>query len=297
MSEIKIITRENIPCWYELSWQKSPAAIILRIHKKFIEFFESKIKLTVETPIVKKFMEEFRFPSFSGDFSKDFGFNSVFKKRKDEENFIVLAVNIPLIKIEKGKCDSCNGSGKDALFGGKCTFCVGTGKEFSYDWLSAYAISATFTTLFVILDCCRIETDSACFQLIKINTETFRDMHGGSLGGSYGIPLVNFLKRLGPNEGIAEMVEAMKIAHQRLFGELKKYSAYDFRVDLSNGRGWLNVSCPGNACGLNSDFDSSFEENSGYDFSSHNVDSPMQQITLLSGLAALCDLARKSKTV
>ena len=64
-----------------------------------------------------------------------------------------------------------------------------------------------------------------------------------------------------------------------------------FWVRLKNGR--LIMNCPGDACGIHPE--NWYEENDkGYEFNCHNVDSPMQQITLLAGLAALHDEARRA---
>jgi len=287
----KIITRENKSCWYGLSWQRDPPAIILKIHEKFIEFFTGKIKLTLETPIVKRFMDEFNFSSFSGDFAGNFGFNEIFQRRKAEGDFIELIVAVPAVKKEIGKCESCGGSGSDKISGLKCFLCGGSGKKTECDWSAAYAISATFSLLFVALAHTRqLEIKSSPFQLLTLTTATLRDSNGCSLSGKYSIPLVNFLKLFDSDTDIPEIVEAMKEAYGSMFG---KSSDYDFRATIAS-QGQLHISCPGSSCGLNPSFNCSAEEEQGYDFDSHNVDNPAQQITLLAGLAALCGLARKT---
>jgi len=58
-------------------------------------------------------------------------------------------------------------------------------------------------------------------------------------------------------------------------------------------RGWLGIGCSGDRTGLHPSSISSMGAGEGYRFSCHNVDTPMQQIALLAGLAALCDKARK----
>jgi hypothetical protein len=32
-----LLTRQDIPCWYELSWQEKIPAILLRVHEDFIK--------------------------------------------------------------------------------------------------------------------------------------------------------------------------------------------------------------------------------------------------------------------
>ena len=119
-------------------------------------------------------------------------------------------------------------------------------------------------------------------------------MHGGSLGGEYSIPFVKWLATLFGTNSIPEMVKAMKIAYNRMLG-LHKFDQFHFLASVDYESGWLNVSCPGNACGLNPIHGAGYDmkRGLGYEFDCHNVDTPMQQITLLAGLAALHDRARK----
>ena len=94
---------------------------------------------------------------------------------------------------------------------------------------------------------------------------------------------------------MVEMIEAMIKTWQKMFPTKKvdKYDRYSFRASVDYENGWLNVSCPGDACGLNPANSCGGEDGRGYEFSCHNVDSPMQQLTLIAGLAALCDKAKK----
>jgi len=85
----------------------------------------------------------------------------------------------------------------------------------------------------------------------------------------------------------------MKKAYNRMWG-IEGYNKYDFRADLKSGGG-LCMSCPGDACGIHpSSWHDVERDNIGYEFASHNVDNFLQQLTLLSGLACLHDLARKA---
>jgi len=112
-------------------------------------------------------------------------------------------------------------------------------------------------------------------------------MHGGSLSGLYSIPLVKWMsEKVGRN--IPEMVGAMSTAYEHMLGPgSAKYGPFRASVDYEGG--WLNVYCPGDACGLNPDSNGLEGDGRGYEFSCHNVDSPAQQLTLLAGLAALHD--------
>jgi hypothetical protein len=79
---------------------------------------------------------------------------------------------------------------------------------------------------------------------------------------------------------------------------LPKHNLEAFQLSASfklKGRGFFHLDCPGNACGLDpSDHPESLIK--GYEFCPHNTDTPKQQLTLLTGLAAICTLAKKEES-
>jgi hypothetical protein len=87
------------------------------------------------------------------------------------------------------------------------------------------------------------------------------------------------------------MVQTMRTVDERMEGEVKSFDEYYFQAYTQGNEGWLNVSCPGDACGLHPS-NGYIDGERGYEFSCHNVDQPIQQFMLLAALAALHDLAR-----
>ena len=261
--KFRMITQENVPCWYELSFveDKKPA-IILRVHKEFITNLSPIPK---DAPIIKLFMEEFKFRNFIGTFNKNFGFDDSFRRLGEKKNFVEFAVEIPKSKTS---------------------------------WQSAYAISASFTVFTGLAKFLKVGTSAPFPQLMTIKTVTKEDMCGGSLSGEFSIPLVRWLVGLYKKNSepiIPEIIEAMKIAYRYMVG-LRRFDQFDFRARVAYEYGWLNISCPGNAAGLHPDDNAEFDmkRGLGYEFCSHNVDTPVQQITLLAGLATLHDQVRES---
>ena len=292
---IKMITQESIPCWYELSWRGRKPAILLKVHKDFIASIKP---ISEDAYIVKSLKEEFKFKSFVGSFGGNFGFDNAFIRAGEKGNFVEFVVKIPRVKKwTNEKCSNCQGSGKEMFVGSRrdCLYCEGTGEERVFDWQPAYAISASFTVFTGLTRFPKIETSAPFPQLLTVKTITGREQHGGSLGGEYSIPCVNWLASLfGTGPIIPEMISAMKIAYNRMLG-LRKFDQFHFHASVDYKGGWLNVSCPGNACGLNPVHGAGYDMDRGlgYKFDCHNVDTPMQQITLLASLAALHDRARK----
>lgn len=290
MKDFKILTRDIIPCWYELSFREKKPAIILKAHKDFI-----KVNWD-ENHIIKHFKEEFGFKKFVGDFYKRFGFdNGAFMFSRETGDFVELLMKIPKIKREKGSCLYCKGSGQGDFLDGKCLNCNGSGKDWEYDWPRAYAISASFNVFFQLAGLPDKDTSSSLYQLLTVHTHTSKGMHGGSLWGEYSIPLVRWLASFEQRTTIPQMVQAMKMTYRMIHDELIEFDEYYFKASVDYENGWLNISCPGDACGLYPGRNAGYgiQRGFGYEFSCHNVDSPMQQLVLLAGLAALHDRARE----
>ncbi len=284
MTRIKIILHENIPCWYELSYQEIPPSLILRIHKEFIASKNVSFK---DAQIVKHFKKEFNPPDFQEDFSKDIGFGGVFKYKGEKDNFIEYQIGIPQVKKLTGKkCKECGGTGYREEVDMDCLYCD-NGKEWTMDWSEVNKISATFTVLTSWLMYPEIDTTCPYPQLMTLQTTTQNGMHGGSLNGDCSIPFRTYLESLGEIQ-LSEVVEATKSAYKKMM-MWREFHEYDFNAYLSKGRFVIN--CPGDACGLHPSDWYSFK-NEGFEFSCHNVDSAVQQLTLIVGLAKLCDMAR-----
>jgi len=320
MSDYFFIDRENMPCIYELSFDFGIPAIIVRIHKEFMDRWP---KLLEEAPIVVALMQQFGFSTFKSGYKGDFGFDSAFERTADEDDFAVFSAQIPVVqKVAEKICPFCSGD-KRSLFGaclncnrrgkldevcpeclGKkedesgfdCLHCGGKGKKTYFDWKPAFAVSASFTLFFHLASFKMArEEATSCHspQLILVNTMTEHNSHGGSLDGTYSIPLAKWLSSFEPNTEKKEMTQAMIRAWEKMFGKVDGYDRHSFYAKVAYKNGWLNVSCHGDRCGLHPENSWGPESGRGYKFSCHNVDTPAQQITLLAGLAALCDRAKK----
>jgi len=300
VKDFKWLIKENIPCWYELSWKGEKPAIILRIHRDFIKAVPS---ITPEHSIVKALMGQFKFQNFCGNFEGNFGFDEgAFENLGGVKNgFFEYLVPIPKIKVETGKpCKECKGSGKDpynqkyGLEDRECIHCNGSGKEYFYNWQLANAVSAGLSIFFRISHYHEKETSTSLPQLMIVDTIIDHGMHGGSLGGEFSIPLTKYLASLyqGRDTAILEISQATKTAYATIFGDVKRCNDYYFRAYVGSESGGLVADCPGDACGIHPS-DWHREKERGYQFSCHNVDTVAQQITLLAGLAALHDKARR----
>lgn len=297
MSEILPITHARLRAWYELSFDARRATIILRVHRNFIK--NCQLKATSESPVVKLYMEQFGFDQFDGSLAKDFGFDRSFRFiRRCQDGFNEFAAKLPRVyRLTDKACPECGGGGKDrAQFDFQCFECHGTGKEHKLDRQEAFALSASltvFTNLAAWPEWGEApEPPPSRLQLLTFGTITENHSQGGSLWGMYSIPLVKYLSWFPAGSELKFVENAMVVAFDRMLG-LRPYRKQDFFASIADNKGWLNIGCPGDACELHpaDHFRSGLTE--GYDFTCHNVDTPMQQLTLVAGLAALHDLARK----
>ncbi|MCP6718196.1 MAG: hypothetical protein KJI70_01435 [Patescibacteria group bacterium] len=287
---MKNLTKETIPCWYELSWQAENLAILLKIHQDFIE--ESK-PISQTAPIVRE-LKDFNFPDFSGDFNKDLGFGGILEFINEKNGFNEFLIRIPPIRIETDEeCVECKGSGQDD--NEECLYCDGTGRKIVHNWRTASMISASLSILTNKLCLLKKDTSSKLPQLMTVITTNGKDGRGYSISGSFSIPFRKWLNSLGSldeNEyKFSQMIQAMKTSYGQMLG-LEHINKHNFSAYVIDERGLLHASCPGNACGIDPS-DGYNQPGVGYNFDCHNISNVAQQLTLFAGLATIHDQARE----
>ena len=289
MKELKLITIENIPCWYEISWLEKRVGILLKIHRDFADIMPIIPK---DSPIVEYFMKKFEFSRWAGNLKNDFGFDNSFIYQGENGNFIDFLVPIPKVKKYTRKpCSYCNGTGKDIIDEERnCGFCNGTGKRHFIDWHAAQAVSASFNTFLNFALYPASETSSPFPQLMEIQVATDDGMHGGSINGEFSIPFYEWLNTFEEGTIFPDVIKAMQITEKRMFG---KYDNFGFRSYILY-KGVIGIDVPGTACGIYNSLENiDYGQKRGCKLECHNVDTAMQQIELLVALAVLHDHARK----
>lgn len=286
MTDIRIAS-ERVPWWYELEWRPGPGNPGLLIH--------------IRTEIIQEYLTEaaiarYLFPPGNGfgEFAateESFGYGSCFSWQPRDKESRSLVLPIPVIEKEnKEPCHLCNGTGKSFYDDETiCFACNGRKKERRLDWDTAYQISATLTVLFRRINYLTEIAESSKSQLLMLETVTARELHGGSLSGTYNQTLIRWLMRLHPGTPLTCMTEAMRLCHSTQFSE--NFESREFKASINDKHGSLNIGCAGDACGLHPTLNYR-APSEGYSWSSHNVDSPMQQLTLIAGLAALSTKVR-----
>lgn len=285
---MKMIMYESMPRWYGLSWDAEKTAIRIRLNRELPR--PEKVWDIGNTDIIV----QHGFHLFESDLDgKWFGFDRALEivKRPSGE-YREFIGKLPQVRIQaRRKCFSCEGKGE--YHGGeKCFSCDGTGKEYDLKWRRAEALAMSIGILLDPFEYNEQETHSEDHQLLTVYL--FIVEGDAPIWGMIGIPLHHWVHQHPQYTEFTDCVDAMKQAYGRMMGEsrVKSSSPFDFRARVySSNNHHIAFDCPGDACGVYGGPDDDPGDNKGYPLSSHNVDSAIQQLTLLAGLAALHDRA------
>jgi hypothetical protein len=158
---------------------------------------------------------------------------------------------------------------------------------------TTWAVRHTLDLLFSYLSIFEDITDSSEPQLLVIEGMAIKaDLHGGALGASVTPALASWIAALPQNQDLTEISTAMYDAHAHMFPATKRSRLYKHEFQANSWSNKLYLRVCGNACDLGTDGSSRYEPGYGYCMSPHNVDSGLQQLSLLMGLAKTHDLAR-----
>ena len=159
------------------------------------------------------------------------------------------------------------------------------------------AIRATLECVFTLLSLFDQVTNSKQHQLMVVEGMRVEPRtHGGSISIMFTPALVEWLLKFDDREKLPEVEKALFETYSHIRGGPGSYGAREFRAHCRTP-GRLYLSIPGSACELTPDVQLGHEEHvRGYTMCPHNIDSGMEQLTFLMGLARLHDLARQGMT-
>lgn len=274
------IMTQDVPAWYELSWNDSAEnpGFEIRIHKLVDKFLRRDEFLRrpnwVAEDLAKKLKSQ-QISPFTPYDEESWGFGKILileERRHAEEIFRSWKIDIP-------KFDS--------------------DKEYNNYW----DLSATLNVLFYHLSLVKFESsedewESPFPQLATIeNMSTFPDLYGAGFNVKISKAFLPWLSVQVDNERIDAVETVMKDVYYYMSPDGYRSSFIDSDFSAYVGEPyWVHLNCPGNACGLDPGGAYYSDKNEGYKLVPHNIDSITQQISLLSGIAKICDLARATAT-
>lgn len=251
----------DAPAIYDLEPSEGGKTIIIRTPESVAEYISSILK--PELDFLKHFTTKFQIPDFISPSHLEWGFGNVFKTEYTDDDEVAWICELP----------------------------GNTQKGDGYE--PTRAVSATLSVLFSVYGLAYedAENNSAKKQLMGVDLVTDYGLHGGSIEVALADAIVPWLSSFPDNhnhEGIGETMRAARVHMLRedTFG-LMRFMAW-FRDPK-----WVNLGVPGSACGLDPKDYYVGDPKQGYKLLPHNVDGPIQQLTLLMGVAQMYKEARE----
>jgi hypothetical protein len=256
---------ENVPAWYELSWDQPNHSLLLKVHQDVIDLLK---KLSLVQYLSKELnLSLDSFVPFVDKDQENFGFSGLIKRVDNVDPFSVYQINL------------ANFHRKDLGY-----------------WSLSASLNLAFSVL-EYLDRSQLPAPYNRNQLMIYQLYAKRsNLDGAGLSALLAPEFVNWLDKFEINEKIIPASEAMVEAYVFMSKTKKKdrrwFTSRTYAGILGLKKRLL-LNCEGNACDLGPDYlEHKLQEVEGYELWPHNVDSVIQQFTLLVGLASLCDLCR-----
>lgn len=252
---------EQIPAAYELSVGENNTSLLIDVNGRVMESVRHILRRP-NIPLITVLEKGVGLTSFIPPSQKSWGFGEVLSSEDSKRT-----------GWERWRCDLPRDRNSD----------IG--------WQPFYDTSATLNALLTGIGVVyETPTDSTTPQLLHVLLRTDRAQHGGSLNVYLGSSLMPWLSEQPDNGRNLEIEESMRIAHNYMLGRM---SFLDRFMAWTRKPCWINLDCPGEACGLDpEDYNSRLPD--GYELLPHNIDTPVQQLTFLMGLAKMHDEARKA---
>lgn len=296
---------DDWPEWFTLDFLPANAdgaapGLLLGIAEKPLHLFAEKLKIhTVVGHFESILEEEYEINArFLIDMEKPWGFGGVLEPYQGtgpiSNRFAEFRINVPQIEKDVGICSYCDGKSEDE-HGVECLRCSGTGRETVREWEAIDRISATFGILGLLLDMPDMkwldDLDPKHRQLLSLRM--FFGKGNAVIGAGLSREFSDYLRSRSDQE-LPEVRAAIKSVYHYMFPGYKKFGDFWFKARIMS-HGQLAIDVPGDACGLYVDGMSEGLRNVSrpFELDCHNVDGHHQQLALLSGLAALCGVARK----
>ena len=259
------IMHKDVPALYELGVGDQGKELILDFHPAVAE---SATELISSCDNKQAFtgleLEPFKSPTKNSDM---WGFGDVLKRLPNPKNdWIRWGLRLP----------------------------CGNGKFSEDEWKKWFGASATLNLLFRAASLFNGDTGYERPQLMDLTLVTEDRLHGGSIGCKLAQALVPYLASQPDGFYHPSLTAVMKQAFETMVGRKAATFMDRFRVYFRQPK-WINLDVPGNATGLDPENYYVFDDTKdwGYIITSHNVDGPVQQLSLVMGLAGVYDEARK----
>lgn len=260
---------EHMPAWYELDVADRGRAIVIRIVPAAWEFICKQHQDNV--PGLKSLQETHQLSPYVRPAASGWGFGQALMPYPTEPGWVGFRCQIPtLLPLVQENRDKPQ-------------------------WQEPRNVAASLQVLAAALLTCRGASTRQEPQLLEF------DLHCGHGQGRWTVfaglspAMCAWVAKQPETSRQPEICECMENAHRQLFG--RSYVNRDRRPYIHatiRHPAWISLCCPGDACELSPEdsHDDYREMDWGYGLHPHNMDTPMQQLTMIVGLAAMHKLAR-----
>lgn len=287
----KLSTKQEVKKMkYDLAWDGESGSIEVSFP---VDVIECLPKLTDDTPVVRWLREDLGIETaFDGEYCHSFGFDVGIYQ---EVHYKTITYKAKLPRYIMGECPSCNGKGKrHPIFGDEpCIICEGSGETATAQWNKILVLRANLKLLFEALNLREYTSGKAAESPdMRIKLSVLKpDMDSSNMHIPFSDPLLSWLESISENKRIIldEVVAAMINAFDRM-SKMRDFYKHSFQAYCENGRLIMNI--PGNATGI---YMGGFVGTHG-EMYSHNMDSGVQQLTILAGLSKLYGMHKEATT-
>lgn len=254
------IRRADRPCFHEIETGERGKSIVISVDPQAAKFIQEALSKP-DIPIVEDLEQRLGLAKFIPPTKDDWGFGPVLQKIS---------------------------GGNESWVSWQCAFPEDKKlpeKKRSFP----FAVSGSLTVLYLVLDLFREASAEDKKQLLYINMAAGREMASNHLDAWLGKSLMPYLASFPDHHLHKGVEETMRVTYEIMTGDKDIFPSY-FAARFRQPN-WLNLSCPGNGCGLDPEYYRT--DGRGYTLLPHNVDTPYQQLSLLAGLAFIHREARQ----
>lgn len=298
---MKFLMQEDIPRWYHFFWNSEKQGLFIRVHRFFFANCQHK-NLEPYFSKIGDYLDYLPlFDSYEPRVGESrFGVNDSIILVAEDENWLTYQVKIPcILGNSKMACQHCDGTGRryidDPECEEPCLSCHGSKTKEVHNYKE---VKEVCFSLAIFLNALEFPIDQDVVtpekQVFIVTSNCIRGSHGHSVGGYASPEFMRFLESFSKSDDESVKLESvedvMKAVYTRLFGKLADYHRFGFRCYTRGGQ--VVLSCPGDACEIHTEHNRRVGSDYGEGITCHNLDSGVQQLTLLSGLgmlSSMCD--------
>lgn len=252
------------PVVYEVGVGEEQVSLLIRAHQKAVAYAESKLG-KAGLPLVTSLQRRLKLAEFIPPSFESWGFGEVLR-RKDtvSPDWTVWECRLP-----------------------------GAVGEMDIDWKQLDNVAASLEALFFTLGMVEGDCQVKLPQLMHFLVSEMEEMQRWSLNVYLAKAFSLWLNKQPDYSFYQGTEEVMRMAYGHLTydrGNLAESRSFKVRFTQPCG---LNLSVPGNSAGLDPE-DYYNPKLEGYELLPHNIDSPVQVLTCIMGMAKLHDEARKA---